>query len=203
MTEQYTQISINNPRQVRILSISTQLDLDDGFISATGAITLTLPSADQIPGFALCVKSNDGLTTVAAQAGENIDGAATFVFSAAQESLCLQSDGINWRIISNEGTPAPAPSFTVTAIQIALFAASIGEIVRCDPTAGGFVVTLPAIAAGNSGQQIVVKNVSTSINTITVTPTGDTIDGIATFPLAASFGSATFVSDGTGNWMVI
>ena len=92
----------------------------------------------------------------------------------------------------------------VTAILIANTPAVINQLVQCNPTAAGFTITLPAIAAANGGCLIVVKNTSASLNVIDIVPTGaDTIDGLAGVNIASAFGSLMFASDGTGIWRQI
>ncbi len=90
--------------------------------------------------------------------------------------------------------------YEVTGIQANEYDAEFGELVRVDPTAGAFPVNLPS-AADNAGRGITVWNVSDSSEDVTVTPDGsETINGAATYVLAAARGQATFVSDGE-NWL--
>lgn len=94
--------------------------------------------------------------------------------------------------------------FTVTTVKTSAYSAVIGDLVRANPTGGGFTITLPAIAAANSGQHITVKNTSLSVNTLTIAPTGaNTIDGSTLTTITSAFGALDFVSDGAGNWMVL
>lgn len=95
-------------------------------------------------------------------------------------------------------------SLDVTAVQSANYIAVENELVQCDPSGGGFQVTLPAISAANSGEIIVVKNTTTSVNPISIVPTGaDTIDGLAGTNIVSSQGSLMFASDGTSAWRII
>jgi hypothetical protein len=65
--------------------------------------------------------------------------------------------------------------WNITPVKTAAYTAKPWEVVRCDPTAGGFTVTLPP-SPGNA-EQIIVKNASDSTNTITISPHGqDEID---------------------------
>jgi hypothetical protein len=94
------------------------------------------------------------------------------------------------------------PRMNPTATQTANFGATEADIVRCDPSAGGFNVTLP-LAFNRLGMPITVKNVTASANAITILPSGaDTIDGAASASIAAGFGSLTFASDGVSEWMI-
>lgn len=79
-----------------------------------------------------------------------------------------------------------------------------GEFVRCDPTGGGFAVTLPLAADTLPGETIIVKNITASVNPITVTASGaDLIDGAATDVMSSAFESKTYVCDGISNWYVV
>ena len=92
--------------------------------------------------------------------------------------------------------------FVVTAIKTGTYTASWGELVRCDPSGGAFTVNLPT-GATNDGRQIIVKNTTTSTNTITLDPAGgETIDGAATATMTTARQAVRISSDGT-NLLVI
>ena len=74
-------------------------------------------------------------------------------------------------------------------------------------TSGGLVnIALPAIAAGNAGNEIRVK-LKTAGNNLTLTPDGtDTVEGGGAgvaYTLSIQNQAVTLVSDGSGNWEVI
>jgi hypothetical protein len=95
-------------------------------------------------------------------------------------------------------------SLDVTPVKVANYIAVENELVQCDPSGGGFQVTLPAVSAANSGLIIVIKNTTTSVNPISIVPTGaDTIDGLAGTNIVSSQGSLMFASDGTAAWRII
>jgi hypothetical protein len=88
----------------------------------------------------------------------------------------------------------------VQTANVALVSAN--QVERLDPTAGVFSVTLPA-AAGFGGQVIILKNVSTSTNIVTVLPAGgDTIDGLASQLLTGDHFQVQLISDGVNSWMI-
>ena len=63
-------------------------------------------------------------------------------------------------------------------------------------------MTLPA-AVGFGGQIILLKNVSTSTNIVTVLPSGaDTIDGLTSQLLTGDHFQVQLVSDGVSSWMI-
>lgn len=79
---------------------------------------------------------------------------------------------------------------------------SASQIARVNPTSGGFSVTFPA-AAAFPGQTICIKNVSDSLNVVTVLPSGgDTVDGTTSVPLNGERFFCGFTSDGTSDWMI-
>ncbi len=88
-----------------------------------------------------------------------------------------------------------------TSVKTSAYSALAGDLVRVDPTSGGFTVTLPSAALSGSGAAISVKNVSNSANSVTVACSGsDTTDGDAS-TLVDSRVAIVFVSDGVSDWM--
>jgi hypothetical protein len=91
---------------------------------------------------------------------------------------------------------------TVTSVKTGSYNAVIGECVLCNPTSGGFTITLPT-AVNQTGRIIEVKNLTASTNTITIaTTSGQLIDGGATATITAGYVSLTFRSIGTG-WVIV
>jgi len=91
---------------------------------------------------------------------------------------------------------------TVTTAASPYVVTGTDNVVFANPGAAQ-TVTLPAAAAGQSGRQIVVKRVNTSVNVVTVNTGGGNIDGAASVALAGgTYASITVVCDGT-NWWVI
>jgi len=90
--------------------------------------------------------------------------------------------------------------FTDAGVKVGAYNAVIDDLVRVDPSGGAFIVTLPT-AAGLAMRAITVKEVAGSATAVTINTTGiETIDGAASDSIAAAYGAATYVSDGT-NWM--
>lgn len=92
----------------------------------------------------------------------------------------------------------------ITATKTTTYAASQQNdcIIPADPTSGGFTITIPSPAVCAPGQRLYVKNVSTSTNTITVTPAAGTIDGAASATITTSRGSLRLFTDGS-NWYLL
>lgn len=88
----------------------------------------------------------------------------------------------------------------VLNVQTAAITADYGQVVRCNPSSGAFTVTLPP-AADFPGQQLVVKNVTSSTVPITIDGDGsDTIDDELTVTIEEPYKAITFVSYGGTQW---
>ena len=95
------------------------------------------------------------------------------------------------------------PKYKPTVSKTAAYTADYQELVICDPSGGGFTVTLP-YANGHVGEQVVVKNNTTSTNTITIAASGtETVDGAATTSIASSRSSLTFAATLESAWVII
>lgn len=138
--------------------------------------------------------------------GNTWTGATTFTQPITVHGSTIDpgSPTLNQALVWNGFSFVPTTiqvGFTITPIKTANYAASISELVRVDPTAGGFTVTLPS-AIGQSGFSVAIKNVGSSNNTLTVaTSGGQTIDGVSNFTMNNGRQAQTFVSNGAG-WMV-
>jgi len=69
--------------------------------SATGAVTITLPTAQLVSGRIITIKDAGGLAgtnniTIATEGAEKIDGLDTLVINNNYNSVTLYSDGTNW-----------------------------------------------------------------------------------------------------------
>lgn len=110
--------------------------------------------------------------------------------------------GSQWENTSVIATSA-SPEWTVTDVKTSTYTASIGELVRCDSTVGAFEVDLPEATVGNKGQTVMVKNVTSGLNTITVDPNlAQLIDGKATTTISEAYRALTLISYGDG-WGII
>lgn len=90
--------------------------------------------------------------------------------------------------------------WTPTDVQLGSYTASIGEMVKVDPSSGsGNAVILPDATSAMSGMSIWVKNVTASINNIDVS-SGSLIDGAASWALTGSYCSQVFTCDGATWW---
>lgn len=104
-----------------------------------------------------------------------------------------------WRASAVQTSTSP----TVTGTKTANYNAAAQEIVMVDPSGGGFTVTLPSAAAVGAGVPVTVKNITSSVNTMTLGRTGsDTIDTSTSITFAGAFSSVTLFSDGSAGWWI-
>jgi hypothetical protein len=102
---------------------------------------------------------------------------------------------------SSIGSTVITPTFTVVTVTNNSNAVA-GQLILVNTGSGGFTVTLP-LSSANTGQIITIKKVSTDGNTVTIGRTGsDLIDGQTLQSFTLAYTSATFVSDGAGNWWI-
>jgi len=111
-------------------------------------------------------------------------------------------DGSDHADVATNTTNIAGLDYTLTAVKTGAYGAAIQDLVRCDTSGGGFVVTLPT-AVGNDGRGITIKKVVSHANAVTMNTTAaQTMDGIASGAdtITDVLGTVTYVSDGA-NWM--
>ena len=168
--------------------LAVSLDTDPGLVLSASGLAVSLDTDPGLvlgaSGLAVSLDTNPGLVLGAGGLAVSLDGV----------SLAKGASGLS--------VAAPEGSFTVTTIQTGAFTAAAGQLVRCDPTAGVFTVTLPT-AVGIAGRQVVVKNTTSDTTAITVDGNAaETIDGSTSIDLTTAFGLLRLVSDGAG-WLQI
>lgn len=161
MTEQYQQNNINAPRGAELFAADADLSLDSDLVVADTsslAITLTLPRAVQIPGQEIKIKADNAGTygnavTIEPPVGENIDGAASITLTADQESVCLKSDGQNWRqVCGGSGGPSPCDCCEAQVVvkQQSDFGSVVSGTIVLSPNTQYLVCTLVQLDPGVS-----------------------------------------------------
>ena len=107
-------------------------------------------------------------------------------------------------------TENPVASFTLSGSYAINFVATTThhEVAATDyfilaqPTGSGLEVRLPSAATAGRGRTIIVK--LSGATGITVTPSaGESIDSAANSSIASSYGSETYVCNGTNAWFII
>jgi len=86
------------------------------------------------------------------------------------------------------------------------YSALLGEVIRVDTTGGVVTVTLPDQQGRMVGEEITIKDFGGNAltNNITISPSGtDTIDGAASDTIAVNNGFRKYISDGSGDWMIV
>lgn len=91
---------LTRPNTVTV-STNYSVDNNDYTIIGTSGITVTLPKVAPSEDRVVYVKNVGASTmTIAAQSGENIDGANTYNLANQYDSVKLQSDGSGWHILA-------------------------------------------------------------------------------------------------------
>ncbi len=170
-------------------------------IPQTGDVILTLSPPIQLQN-----------GTVAAPTYSFSGNTGTGMYRGASGELGFAVNGTDWLHISLSGTTTATGLLQNTSGRIWLLETNSGtpvtlttssHVMLCSNT-GARSVVLPS--ATNSGQVFVVKDSvgTATANPITVTVNGGvkTIDGALSFLIDVSWGSATFITDGT-NYFVI
>lgn len=112
MTDQYAQPNINTeiPRNSRTVTEDAQANPDDDLIVVDNSADadIELYSAEGVPGNRIIIKApNAGSSPVTVSplggSGQTIDGSASVVLTADDESLTVKSDGENWQIVGQVG----------------------------------------------------------------------------------------------------
>lgn len=150
--------------------------------------------------------ATDSTVQLTPQTPASVDNASTGKFRVFWNSLT------NLLVAKNDVgaiIPIGGGAFVHNAVVVgpAVVAAVIQETKKCDPTLGAITVNLP-LAAGSTGQQVKVVNVTNSVTPITVAATGGEQILDAGGALSASVAlntpreSVLLESDGT-KWVVV
>lgn len=94
----------------------------------------------------------------------------------------------------------PLGLFTITSKSTTYTALISDYIIKGDTTGGAFVMTL-FTAVGNTGKELIIKNMGTSNLTIDGSGT-ETIDGALTKILTNKYAAVNIISDGAG-WLIV
>lgn len=142
------------------------------------------------------------LQTVAVQASV----AAAQVEQASGASIALDTSDIG-TTVQSEAAALTALSQGALKVAARGVSASGGVLVtdyliNADATTAAIVITLPA-AGASTFRQLVIKKVDGSVHTVTVDGNGaETIDGAATYVLAAQYDTVSIQCDGVG-WYIV
>lgn len=184
----------------RTITVSDALVSGDGVVKlncAGGAITLALPSAASLTGrlfYIVKIDSTANAGTIDPNGAETINGASTFTLPRQWSAALIYGDGATWTVLAGNNLTS-AGAIRTTTISTAL-TASDGTL-EADATGGPIIVTVPA-AAGIVGSIFTVIKTDSSVNLVTVDPSGSQmINGFTTWELSAQNQSVTFQSDGT------
>ena len=92
--------AVNSRWAYTAVTAAYSIATSDAYISCTGTITVTLPTAVGVSGKIYDVKNaGTGIVTMATTSSQTIDGGLTAVLRDQYESLTVISNGANWEII--------------------------------------------------------------------------------------------------------
>lgn len=84
---------------VTAYSTTGSILVTDSFITVSGTITRTLPTAVGVKGRVYTIKmTGSGVVTLDTTGGQTIDGASTYVLRDTNGGIALISDGSNWLV---------------------------------------------------------------------------------------------------------
>lgn len=87
---------------------------------------------------------------------------------------------------------------TITQLDTPYTASAADELIIVDATLGVVTVNLPSASAIPAGCGIIVKKKDATVSVVTVAATGgQTIDGLASRPLAMQWDALSLVTDGS------
>jgi len=88
-------------------TISYSVSPTDYMINGAGNITVTLPSANSVPGQTFCIKKTDAAgTTITINPSTNtVDDSTAVTLTSSYQATIVKSDGVNWNTVLN---PIPA-----------------------------------------------------------------------------------------------
>lgn len=105
----------------------------------------------------------------------------------------------------SEVLPIPR-TLSPTPVRTAATSAAFWDLVLCNPSLGGFPVTLPLVTAADHGKVVGVKNDSASANAIPVSGSGgQTIDGAVSASISFARQCLVFSAvweSGAGRWVI-
>lgn len=117
-------------------------------------------------------------------------------------TLSDASDNVIW---TTDPVRSDAPKSSVVrevTTTTVLDSSDDGKLIVADATAGGFVITLEAVADAGNGSEVTIMKIDSSANAVTVDANGaETINGSSDFTLSESFASIALRTDGTA-WYI-
>ena len=175
----------------------------DDRVSTIGNLTLTLPPSGTYAQEELMIlktDSNATTVTIAAYAGDTIDGMLSMDISNQFTAIELIADGTNtWYIVSN--SEALLGSTGTTANVSANY-----NILNTDTivsATGDTQLTLP-LADGFTQESLKIIKKDSNLTTLTIVPQGgETIDGKLSVIMHEEYDSITLMSDGGDLWTVV
>lgn len=138
--------------------------------------------------------------------GSTDDGVRVWNYAGTRTdgNLIAFGDGGSWTeraAIEYDGI-YDGPRLRKTSLKTGNYTAAAWDLVLCDPSGGGFTVTIPAGTTALTGRRIGVKNYGTSTNTITISAASGSIEG-GSPTITTAWGYYELECVGTDGWVVV
>lgn len=198
-----------DPSTIHIIALSDDMVVRPEFLEVT--LTITLPDAtwdgNGSPPMVRVKNVTSSSVTFIVQAAnvdstqQTVDGASSFKIAEAFGWALLVSDGTNWmKFAGTPGSSQTTRSIVTITSDTTLTLGS--DVVLVDASSGPVTVTLLP-AANQTGEQVDIKKIDSSGNSVTVNGvTSETIDDGLTAVLTVQYEALTVVSDGTEYWIL-
>lgn len=169
------------------VNVKNDLWVDDNLTVTNGNVAIGVDIANEKLTINGAISLQETVTPTA------LDGYGKLHVRADGDLHFIREDGTDINISAGADD-----AFAVDSEQTSAFNAAFTTVHRVDPSGGGFTITLPTASTG-TGKTLLIKNTTSSTNTITVDTTGgELIDGVATVAIDEGFMSLTFISYGDG-----
>jgi hypothetical protein len=136
---------------------------------------------------------------IAARTTDATDGAedGELVFSVISGGTLAERSRVTKRGVYD------GPVLWATSLKTGTYASAAWDQVLCDPSSGGFTVTVPNGTTALKGKRVGIKNYGTSTNTITIdTVTTNGIQG-ATTSITTAWGYVELECVGADGWIIV
>lgn len=198
-----------SPRTIQQKSAAYTALLTDDQVSATTAITVTLPVISTMIGtvvgkkmYKLKAPSATYAMTVSPGTGNTINGLASYVIAPGQTIIIAADQGdTDWEIVSPDTSLGIAARFRQTVIATTSGTTPVNVFSSAGAAANFIVESFEAIAADAVASNIILKNGTNTVASVAKGTTANAVVGEETLANVAVTKGAVFTveSSGTGN----
>ena len=132
--------------------------------------------------------------------GQDSDGNTGLTIGEGE--LGLRTDGAQQLRATAGGVSMRVPVATVTASDSPYSVGLNDFLILVDSSAGAVQISLPSAVTAAKRRYIIKDKGSASTNSITVTASSGTVDGLGSVSIVNSYAFFTLISDGSNFWVV-